>query len=148
MKLSTKGRYGLRAMVDIACNEKNGAVSIKSIAKRQALSERYLEQLVSLLRKAELIRSVRGAGGGYKLARAANKISVGEVLRALEGDLYPVDCAAMTGEMTCSAEDTCVTKYVWQEINNSIEKTVDHIWLETLVQESSAMQNEASEKII
>lgn len=92
MKLSTKGRYGLRAMIDIAVYSEKEPVPICKIAERQSLSERYLEQLMSLLRKNGLIRSVRGAGGGYVLAKDASEISVGDVLRALEGSLEPVDC--------------------------------------------------------
>ncbi len=139
MKLSTKGRYGLRAMVDIAGNGADGAVSISSIAQRQNLSESYLEQLMSLLRRAGIIESVRGAGGGYRLARAPEEISVGDILRALEGDLNPVECSALlrAGE-PCAAEDTCVTKYVWQRISQSINQTVDEILLSDLLKEGSA----------
>ena len=86
MKLSTKGRYGLRAMIDLASHEEEGAVSIASISERQNISESYLEQLVRPLRKAGFIESVRGAGGGYVLAKPADSISVGDVLRVLEGD--------------------------------------------------------------
>ncbi len=124
-----KGRYGLRAMVDIASNSAQGAVCISSIAERQNLSESYLEQLMSLLRKAGVIESVRGAGGGYRLTRPPEKISVGAVLRALEGDLNPVDCSAIIGAgEPCAAEETCVTKYVWQRISQSINQTVDEIF--------------------
>ena len=138
MKLSTKGRYGLRAMVDIAGNGGEGAVSISSIAQRQNLSESYLEQLMSLLRKAGSIESVRGAGGGYRLARTPQSISVGEVLRALEGDLNPVECSALLGAgEPCAAEDTCVTKYVWQRISQSINETVDQIFLSDLLRENT-----------
>ena len=94
MKLSTKGRYGLRAMIDLARYSENEPVSISSIAARQDISERYLEQLVGLLKKAGLVRSIRGATGGYVLARNSGEISVGDVLRALEGSLEPVKCAA------------------------------------------------------
>ena len=87
MKLSTKGRYGLRAMIDLASHEEEGAVSIASISERQNISESYLEQLVRPLRKAGFIESVRGAGGGYVLAKPADSISVGDVLRVLEGGL-------------------------------------------------------------
>ena len=87
MKLSTKGRYGLRAMIDLASHEEEGAVSIASISERQNISESYLEQLVRPLRKAGFIESVRGAGGGYVLAKPADSISVGDVLRVLEGVL-------------------------------------------------------------
>ena len=94
MKLSTKGRYGLRAMIDLARYSEEEPVSISSIAARQDISERYLEQLVGLLKKAGLVRSIRGATGGYILARSAADISVGDILRALEGSLEPVKCAA------------------------------------------------------
>ena len=85
MKLSTNGRYGLRAIIDLAEYEGVGPVSISSISERQDISERYLEQLMAKMKKAGLVKSVRGAGGGYILARKASEISVGDVLRALEG---------------------------------------------------------------
>lgn len=146
MKLSTKGRYGLRAIVDLAVNQQQGAVSISSIAARQSLSENYLEQLMSKLKKAGLICSVRGAQGGYVLAKEPEKISVGDILRALEGDLTPVACAAINGvEGNCSSEHTCVTKYVWQQINESINQTVDHIFLDKLITESREIQANPNE---
>ena len=98
MKLSTKGRYGLRAMIDLARYSEVEPVSINSIAARQNISERYLEQLVALLRKAGLVKSIRGATGGYILAKDAAEISVGDILRALEGSLEPVKCAAFYSE--------------------------------------------------
>ena len=136
MKLSTKGRYGLRALIDLAQYSEKTPVSITSISARQNLSERYLEQLMSMLKKAGLVRSVRGAGGGYVLAQPADRISVGDVLRALEGSLEPVDCAGLDPEGGCKAADSCVTKYVWQRINESINQTVDEIMLSRLVEES------------
>lgn len=136
MKLSTKGRYGLRAMIDLAIHSKDEAVSIASIATRQKISESYLEQLIPKLRKAGMIVSVRGAGGGYKLAKPAGDISVGDVLRALEGNLDPVDCAGLPGASGCEESGGCVTKYVWQKINESINQTVDGINLEELIRES------------
>ena len=142
MKLSTKGRYGLRAMIDLARYSENEPVSISSIAARQDISERYLEQLVGLLKKAGLVRSIRGATGGYVLARNSGEISVGDVLRALEGSLEPVKCAAFYSEEGCMASDGCVTKYVWQKINESINETVDHIMLDELVRESRTVNPE------
>ncbi|MCI9423703.1 Rrf2 family transcriptional regulator [Lachnospiraceae bacterium WCA-9-b2] len=136
MKLSTKGRYGLRAMIDLARYSEDEPVSISSIAARQDISERYLEQLVGLLKKAGLVRSIRGATGGYVLARNVREISVGDVLRALEGSLEPVKCAAFYSEEGCMAAEGCVTKYVWQKINESINETVDHMMLDELVLES------------
>lgn len=136
MKLSTKGRYGLRALIDLAQYSGEAPVSITSISTRQELSERYLEQLMSMLKKAGLVKSVRGAGGGYVLAKDMAEISVGDVLRALEGSLEPVECAGLEPEGGCKASDYCVTKYVWQRINESISQTVDEIMLDKLVEES------------
>ncbi|MCI8795417.1 MAG: Rrf2 family transcriptional regulator [Dorea sp.] len=142
MKLSTKGRYGLRAMIDLARYSEEDPVSINSIAARQGISERYLEQLMGLLRKAGLVRSIRGASGGYVLTRSSGEISVGDVLRALEGSLEPVKCAAFYSEEGCMAADGCVTKYVWQKINDSINETVDKMMLDELVRESRVMNPE------
>lgn len=136
MKLSTKGRYGLRALIDLAQYSGEAPVSITSISARQELSERYLEQLMSMLKKAGLVKSVRGAGGGYVLAKDMAEISVGDVLRALEGSLEPVECAGLEPDGGCKASDHCVTKYVWQRINESISRTVDEIMLDQLVEES------------
>ena len=128
MKLSTKGKYGLRAMIDLAQFSGEEAVSISSISQRQSISESYLEQLFAKLRKAGLVLSIRGAQGGYRLAKPSDTISVGDVLRALEGNLEAVECSAHTDE-GCQGADLCVTKYVWQRINESIAKTVDEKWL-------------------
>ena len=133
MKLSTKGRYGLRALIDLAKYSEIEPVPINSIAARQGISERYLEQLMALLKKAGLVRSIRGAGGGYVLAREAGDISVGDVLRALEGKLEPAECAAFHEEDGCAASDGCVTKYVWKKINDNIQDTVNHIYLSELM---------------
>ena len=142
MKISTKGKYGLRAMIDLAQYSEQEAVSISSIAQRQKISESYLEQLVAKLKKAGLVISIRGAAGGYRLARPASDISVGDVLRALEGDVRAVICTAQTEE-GCEGEELCVTKYVWQRINESIEKTVDEMMIVQLVAESRKAQEKA-----
>ena len=126
MKLSTKGRYGLRALIDLAQYSEVEPVSINSISTRQGISERYLEQLMALLKKAGLIKSIRGAG---------------DVLRALEGKLEPVECSGFSAEESCEAAGGCVTKYVWQRINESINNTVDEIKLDQLVRESKAMNS-------
>jgi len=141
LKISTKGRYGLRALIDLAQYSEIEPVSISSIATRQGISERYLEQLMTLLKKAELVKSIRGAGGGYVLAKDVSEISVGDILRALEGSLEPVDCAAYHPTEACEAAGGCVTKYVWQRINESINRTVDEISLKQLVEESKSVQN-------
>lgn len=138
MKLSTKGRYGLRALIDLALYSENETVSIQSIARRQNISDSYLEQLMRKLRSAGLIVSVRGAQGGYKLAGPANEISVGDVLRALEGSLEAVTCGGE--DNSCQGADLCVTKFVWERINSSIRDTVDSIKLSQLVEESRLMR--------
>jgi Rrf2 family protein len=142
MKLSTKGRYGLRAIIDLARYSENEPVSISSISARQDISERYLEQLVALLKKAGLVKSIRGASGGYVLAKDINEISVGDILRALEGDLEPVKCMGFEEHGGCSASGECVTKYVWQKINDSINQTVDNMKLCELVKESKVLNPE------
>ena len=142
MKISTKGRYGLRAMIDLAVYSETEPVSIQSIAERQGISERYLEQLMASLKKAGLVASIRGAGGGYQLTRATSSISVGDVLRALEGDLDAVTCSATAEqEGGCENAGLCVTKYVWQRINESITHAVDTMYLEQLVEESRKKSN-------
>ena len=126
-------------MIDLARYSEKEPVSISSKAMRQDISERYLEQLVGLLKKAGLVRSIRGATGGYVLTKSAGEISVGDVLRALEGSLEPVRCAAFYSEEGCMASDGCVTKYVWQKINDSINEAVDKMMLDELVRESRIM---------
>ena len=119
MKLSTKGRYGLRAMIDLASHEEEGAVSIASISERQNISESYLEQLVRPLR---------------------DSISVGDVLRVLEGGLEAVTCSVNEGLGGCDAADFCVTRFVWQRINEGITNAVDSISLGELVQQSRQLE--------
>lgn len=145
MKLSTKGRYGLRALVDLAIHGEEAPVSIQSIAARQNISERYLEQLVGAMKKAGLVTSTRGAQGGYRLARPAGEISVGDVLRALEGDLRAVACPAdEEGEEGCANSGSCVTRYVWQRVNESIRQTVDEIRISQLVSQGKALAKQAN----
>lgn len=142
MKLSTKGRYGLRALIDLAVNSGGEVVSIHSIAQRQNISERYLEQLMGKLRRAGLVDSVRGAGGGYRLARPPGEISVGEVLCALEGSLDAVTCPGNEEEPGCEGADMCVARFVWKRINDSIRQAVDTLMIDQLAEESRRIQEE------
>ena len=132
----------MRAMIDLALYSEQEAVSISSIALRQNISESYLEQLMAKLKKAGLVISTRGAQGGYRLALPMCEISVGDVLRALEGDLRAVECTAHKDE-GCQGVELCVTKYVWQRINESIARTVDEMMLDQLVAESRKAQEKA-----
>ncbi|SES86647.1 RrF2 family transcriptional regulator [[Clostridium] polysaccharolyticum] len=147
MKISTKGRYGLRAVLDLAMNSETEAVSLSSIAERQHISVSYLEQLVSKLRKAGIVNSIRGAQGGYVLAKPANEISVGDILRALEGDLHPVDCAEVSGgESVCEGAGLCVSKFVWKRISDSISQAVDTLMLSDLAEEGKALLSKQAEE--
>lgn len=129
MKLSTKGRYGLKAMYDLALHYGNEPISLKNIAQRQGISEYYLEQLMAILKKAGLVRSIRGAYGGYLLSRKPSEITVGDVLRALEGPIGLVDCALEQEPIKCLRYDNCITRIVWEKIRDSIIKTIDSITL-------------------
>lgn len=141
MKLTTKGRYGLRAVLDLALNNSDEAVALSQIAERQGISMNYLEQLIARLKKSGIVYGIRGAQGGYVLAMPAEEISVGDILRALEGDLSPVDCSEVNnGDTPCSNSDLCVTKYVWKRISDSINDAVDGIMLSDLVEESKRVQ--------
>jgi len=146
LKLTTKGRYGLRAVIDLAMYAKNDPVSLSDVAERQNISISYLEQLVAKLKKTGIVQSTRGAQGGYALAKAPEEISVGEILRALEGSLSPVDCSAVDGEgeTECSASNFCVTKYVWKRINDSINDTVNNMFLSELLEESEKVKSDAT----
>lgn len=147
LKLSTKGRYGLRAVLDLAMHAGEEAVSLSSVAERQKISISYLEQLIAKLKKAGIVDSVRGSQGGYVLAKPAEEISAGDILRALEGNLNPVDCSAVTGEgESCGGSDSCVTKYVWKRITDSINDTVDSITLAELVRRGQPEERDAGEE--
>jgi len=135
MKVSTKGRYGLRAILDISLYQHAGPVTINSIAQRQNISERYLEQLLVTLRQNGLIKSIRGFQGGYILAKEPGAISVGDVIRSLEGPVVPVDCVNDDPE-TCSRAEFCVTKKVWEDLKKSMNDVLDSYTLQDLINES------------
>jgi Rrf2 family cysteine metabolism transcriptional repressor len=135
MRLSTKGRYGLKAMVDLAIHSQDKQIALRHIAERQDISEHYLEQLIAVLRKSGLVKSVRGAQGGYSLALPPDEITVGDILRALEGSLAPVACVDDEFAENCAEWDYCVTKYVWQKIRDKVNEVVDSITLQDLAEE-------------
>ena len=131
MKISTKGRYALRLMLDLAIHSEGSAVPLRDVAQRQEISDKYLEQIVTQHSRAGLVRSVRGAGGGYLLTRTPEGYTVGEILRVLEGSLAPVSCADGVG--CCERADRCVTVEVWREIQAAVDGVVDHLTLADLV---------------
>lgn len=134
MKISTKGRYGLRVMTDLAVNGTDGCVSLKDIAEREHLSEKYLEQIINQLSKAGLVRSLRGAKGGYQLTKEPEKITVEDILKATEGSLAPVACAEDNGK--CLNYGDCVTSFIWTEIYKATIAVVSRITLQDLAQRS------------
>ncbi|WKY46855.1 Rrf2 family transcriptional regulator [Eubacteriaceae bacterium ES3] len=131
MKISTKGRYALRLMLDLAINDTGEYISIKKIANRQEISEKYLEQIITQLSRAGFVVSVRGAQGGYKLANPPETYTVGMILRLLEGDLAPVACVGEAGE--CNRADRCVTVDVYRQIKEAVDQVVDQTTLADLV---------------
>lgn len=133
MKLSTKGRYGLQVMIDLGVHAKENHISLKSIAERLDISENYLEQLVALLKKQKLVGSKRGAQGGYFLAKEPQHISVGDILRALEGSLAPTNCTCEGTDYHCAHDGHCVTKTVWERIRDGINHVVDGMTLQDLI---------------
>lgn len=134
MFFSTKGRYGLRAMADMAFHAAGGPVTVKSIAERQGISEAYLEQVFSQLRRAGLITSIRGAQGGYEMARKPEEITVGEILTALEGPIAPVACVSEEGKQKpCSRENDCLTRPFWEELRAHVDEIVNKTTLADLL---------------
>lgn len=131
MKLSTRGRYGIHAMYQLALDYGNNPLPIKAIAERADVPEAYLEQLISVLRKDELVLSTRGAQGGYMLARAPGEISVGDVLRSLEGGLKLVDC--LDEEEICGKSCACPSRIVWKRINDGLNEIVNGISLKNMI---------------
>ncbi|MCL2351961.1 MAG: Rrf2 family transcriptional regulator [Firmicutes bacterium] len=137
MKISTRGRYGLRAMIDLAASGDGACVTLKSIAGRQGISENYLEQLISPLKKAGYVKSVRGSLGGYALNKPAAGISVGDILRILEGDMYPVGCLSDDAAGSCGKAGcgSCVTKPVWQKMYDSVNDVLESFSLADLARD-------------
>ncbi len=132
MKISTKGRYAIMLMLDLAVHNTGEPVSLKDIAKRQDISEKYLEQIISILNKAGYVRSIRGPQGGYFLTKRPEEFTVGMILRTTEGDLAPVSCVGSEGP-ECEKIQDCVTVKIWQKMNDAINDVVDNITLADLM---------------
>jgi Rrf2 family cysteine metabolism transcriptional repressor len=136
VRFSTRGRYGVHIMVDLAQHADEGPISLKSVAERQKLSEHYLEQLIPELRKAGLVKSIRGSQGGYILAKRPEDILIGDVIRVLEGPIAPVECTNQLGLDCCEKTDFCVTREVWVKVRDSINNVVDSITLADLIKDT------------
>ncbi len=139
MKISTKGRYALRLMLDLAMHADEGFISIKTVANRQGISEKYLEQIIKLLSAGDLVESTRGKQGGYKLKRPPEAYTVGEILRVTEGSLAPVSC--LEEEHRCENCADCVTYEIWQNVLDAINEVVDSITLAYLVEKQKTKKS-------
>lgn len=132
MKISTKGRYALRLMLDLALNNSGKPVRIRDVSERQNISDKYLEQIISVLNKARFVRSIRGPQGGYLLTRRPEEYTVGMILRLTEGSMAPVDC--VDEELGyCPKMTECATSVVWKRLNDAISDVIDNITLQDLV---------------
>lgn len=132
MKISTKGRYALRLMLDLALNEKEEPIRVKEIAGRQEISDKYLEQIISVLTKAGFVRSMRGPQGGYRLTKTAQEYTVGSILRLTEGNLCPVACLEDEVNL-CERKDECMTLPLWEKMDSAIKGVIDNITLQDLI---------------
>ncbi|MBR3170130.1 MAG: Rrf2 family transcriptional regulator [Lachnospiraceae bacterium] len=141
MKVSTKGRYALRIMLDLAMHNSGDLVPLKDIAKRQGITLKYMEQIISPLSKAGFVQSLRGSAGGYRLARNPSEYTVGSILRVLEGPLAPTACLE-TDVNECPRVDSCPTISFWNGLNKVINEYVDSVTLEDLVNEETAIQSD------
>lgn len=142
MKVSTRSRYAVAALYDLALHDSTGPVPLWSIAERQEISEPYLEQLMAAMRKAGLVRSLRGAQGGYVLARKADSISIGDIVRAMDGPIAPVDCLlADEGQAaSCKKSESCIRRRVWARMRDTINETLNGMTLGELSREGADMK--------
>ncbi len=133
MKLSAKGEYGVRALVILALDYQAGPVSLREIAERENISFQFLEQIFLPLRRAGLIESVRGAKGGYTLARPPDEIKVGDIIRTLEGPIAPVDCVAEGNSEQCSRHSSCLSRGIWEKLRDRMSEVLDEITLADVI---------------
>ena|SRR5574344_129203 len=138
MKISTRGRYALRFMIDLAQHNKDSFIPLKDISERQSISIKYLEQITSLLSKYGLLQSVRGPQGGYKLAREPGQYTVGEILRITEGDLAPVSCLEQNSAK-CPRSPTCPTLKLWEGLEKTVNTYLDGITLDQLTNDPATL---------
>lgn len=133
MKVSTKGRYGLRALADLAVNSKGNPVSVASIASRQHISGNYLESIFSTLKKAGVIMSIKGVNGGYVLKEDAQDIIIGDILRILEGDLSIIDSGGNENDSTAASLKSCIEHSVWDVVSSRIDQVVNSMTLKDII---------------
>ena len=144
MKISTRTRYGLRALIDLASRQSDGPVMLRAIAESEGLSKKYLDNIFTSLRLAGLLRTIRGAHGGYLLNKDASEITVLDVVTALEGDISPVDCLDHPG--LCDRSDNCVTRELWKDLRASMEQTLGSRTIQQLVDRAKELQKKGKTK--
>ena len=132
MRISTKGRYALRMLIDLAEHQNCGYVALKDIADRQNISKKYLEQIIPIFNKSNILKTTRGSQGGYMLSRSPDKYTVGEILRLTEGSLAPVDCLNQD-PIECERSGECATLPIWQGLNRVINEYLDSITLQDIL---------------
>lgn len=135
MMISTKGRYALRVMIDLAQNDGDQFISLKDVAERQDISVKYLEMIVAILHKGKLLESQRGKAGGYRLAKETDEYTVGEILNLTEGTLAPVDCLAKN-RTKCEKAGECMTLPLWQKLDSVIEDYLSSVTLKDLIEQN------------
>lgn len=143
MKISTRGRYAIRMMLDLAMADATKPVRVKEIAQRQEISEKYMEQIISILNKAGYVRSIRGPQGGYFLTKKPEDYTIGMILRLTEGSMVPVDCLEYE-ESGCARQETCVTWLLWKKLDEAIKGVIDNVTLADLVSWSQEMGQDYS----
>ncbi len=134
MILSTRSRYGLKMMLELALGYGQGSMPLTKIAEKQSLSPTYLEQLIAPLRKNGLVKGIRGAQGGYVLIKKPEEITVGQIIRILEGPLAPAECL-LEDDYECVKADNCATRIIWEKISESIDSVIDSITLKDMVED-------------
>ena len=142
MRLSTRGRYAVRAVLDLAQNQTQSPVTREEIADRQSLSTHYIAQLFLRLRDAGVVRSIKGPGGGYALARHPAEVSVGDVIRAVEEPLMPTACVDLASQKDCPRAPRCATRLLWRQLGDRITALVDSVTLQDLCQWAEELQGD------
>jgi len=139
MKLSTKSRYGTRAIIDIAQNSENGKTMLKDISARQSLSPKYLDHILSAMRRAGIIKNIRGKGGGYILSRSPSCITVKDIVEAVDGEFQPVEC--LSNIELCDKVPSCGTRDVWLKMKEAVDGVLEEATLQSLLEKNSLNKN-------
>jgi len=138
MRLSTKGEYASRAMLELALNRRQGALHIRDISAAQEIPRRFLEQILLSLKRAGYLRSKKGPNGGYFLAKPASQITVAEIIRVMDGPLAPIDCVSVTAHQVCARERYCGLKWLWKEVRDAVAEIMERTTFEDLARTTQA----------